>query len=158
MRGLTPLLVQDIPLWKQWKGRSFLDLPFFCDIQGLQVGSRCCGRDWAEPENEHHVESHRRAGPSRCAQFGSPVNQGPKCARIHELSDATKEVEAKIADELEKRRKSSALTKDLKEKLALLKGTGKIESSRPAPILSASSSGRVKSTPLRGGNLTCAAK
>ncbi|KAJ7301803.1 hypothetical protein DFH08DRAFT_827186 [Mycena albidolilacea] len=78
--------------------------------------------------------------------------EGARNAReSQELSDATKDLEAKIADELEKRRESSALTKDLKEKLVSLKGTGEIESSHPASILSASSSGRMKSTPLRGG-------
>lgn len=70
--------------------------------------------------NPNNEQAHRVARNS-----GRQSTRARNTRESYELSDATKELEAKIADELEKRRESSALTKDLKEKLASLKGTGK---------------------------------
>ncbi|KAF7328489.1 hypothetical protein MVEN_02535900 [Mycena venus] len=78
-----------------------------------------------------------------------------KARESQEVTDATKELEEEIAGELEKRRESNARSKELKEQLQNLKGKGGNKSSRPA-LLSASSSGRVKSAP--GGAGTSAHK
>ncbi|KAJ7239526.1 hypothetical protein C8J57DRAFT_1727354 [Mycena rebaudengoi] len=80
--------------------------------------------------HEGSEQAHRVA-----CNAGRQSTRARNTRESHELSDATKELQAKIADELEKRRESSAVTMDVKEQLASLKRRR----------------GRVKSTPLRGG-------
>ncbi|KAJ7898021.1 hypothetical protein B0H14DRAFT_2332437, partial [Mycena olivaceomarginata] len=69
-----------------------------------------------------------------------------------ELSDATHDLKQQIAEELEKRRESNTLTKELKNKLRSLKGTGQTNQQK---LLSASSSGRVKFAPVRSIKSLC---
>ncbi|KAJ7315232.1 hypothetical protein DFH08DRAFT_820839 [Mycena albidolilacea] len=61
--------------------------------------------------------------------------------------DATKDLQDELASELERRRESSARSKELKEQLKTLKGKGGKKAASSSTILSASSSGRVRSVP-----------
>ncbi|KAJ7763836.1 hypothetical protein B0H16DRAFT_1455086 [Mycena metata] len=59
----------------------------------------------------------------------------------------------KAPEQVEKRRESNALSKDLKEQLQAINPTsGRSGKQAAPPLLSASSSGRVKSVPVRAGN------
>lgn len=93
--------------------------------------------------NPHNEVSHRVA-----RNLTHQSTRARNARESQEATDATKEVQDELAEELEKRRESSAHSKELKEKLNTLKGKGKT-SSGSVPILSASSSGRVKSAPAR---------
>ncbi|KAJ7803072.1 hypothetical protein B0H14DRAFT_3154691 [Mycena olivaceomarginata] len=91
--------------------------------------------------NPHNEVSHR------VGRNSSRQSKRARDARdVREVTDATKDLQDEIASELEKRRESSARSKELKEQLKTLKGKdGKKASS--STILSASSSGRVRSVP-----------
>ncbi|KAJ7805829.1 hypothetical protein B0H14DRAFT_3770242 [Mycena olivaceomarginata] len=92
----------------------------------------------ANPNNE---VSHRVA-----RNTGRQSTRARNARESEELSDATHDLKQQIAEELEKRRESNTLTKELKNKLRSLKGTGQTNQQK---LLSASSSGRVKSAPVR---------
>ncbi|KAJ7476393.1 hypothetical protein B0H11DRAFT_1810084 [Mycena galericulata] len=65
-----------------------------------------------------------------------------------EVADATHQLQLQIEAEAEKRRESNRLTKTLKEQLKTAKGTSATRgNSAPSAVLSASSSGRVRTTP-----------
>ncbi|KAJ7867199.1 hypothetical protein B0H14DRAFT_2572957 [Mycena olivaceomarginata] len=92
----------------------------------------------ANPNNE---VSHRVA-----RNTGRQSTRARNTHESEELSDATHDLKQQITEELEKRRESNTLTKELKNKLRSLKGTGQTNQQK---LLSASSSGRVKSAPVR---------
>ncbi|KAJ7312417.1 hypothetical protein DFH08DRAFT_1044438 [Mycena albidolilacea] len=89
--------------------------------------------------NPNNEVSHRVA-----RNAGRQSTRDRKARESHEVSDSIKYVQAQLADELQRRQESSALTKELKEKLRALKGKDK-----SYITLSASFSGRVKSTGRR---------
>ncbi|KAJ7671075.1 hypothetical protein B0H17DRAFT_1335506 [Mycena rosella] len=67
-----------------------------------------------------------------------------KARESRELMDVSKQLQARLEEEAEKRRQSSALTKALKEELKAVKGTsGRKGKPGKSVVLSASSSGRV---------------
>ncbi|KAJ6613945.1 hypothetical protein B0H10DRAFT_2046774 [Mycena sp. CBHHK59/15] len=83
-----------------------------------------------------------------------------KAQESRELTDASKQLQDELDEELEKRRQSNARTKDLKEKLKAVKETSsgrskKGKSSDTSAIISASSSGRVKTAAVRSNPLAC---
>ncbi|KAJ6461772.1 hypothetical protein C8R45DRAFT_1220718 [Mycena sanguinolenta] len=88
------------------------------------------------PQNE---VSHRMSRNST-----RQATRARKARESQEVSDVTKEIQSELADELERRRESNARSKELQEQLRALKGKGVNKSSAPK-LLSASSSGRVKS-------------
>jgi hypothetical protein len=71
----------------------------------------------------------------------------PEPKETREVTDATKDLQDELASELERRRESSARSKELKEQLKTLKGKGGKKAASLSTILSASSSGRVRSVP-----------
>ncbi|KAJ7932180.1 hypothetical protein B0H13DRAFT_810730 [Mycena leptocephala] len=97
---------------------------------------------FANPNNE---QSHRVA-----RNAARQSTRARKARESDELKDETKEISDLLAAEAEKRRESNALSKDLKERLQAVKGKG-APSGRGAstPLLSVSSSGRVKSAPIK---------
>jgi polyribonucleotide nucleotidyltransferase len=98
----------------------------------------------ANPNNE---VSHRVA-----RNTGRQSTRARNARESEELSDATHDLKQQIAEKLEKRRESNTLTKELKNKLRSLKGTGQTNQQK---LLSASSSGRVKSAPVRSIKSLC---
>ncbi|KAJ7434269.1 hypothetical protein B0H11DRAFT_2118810 [Mycena galericulata] len=72
-----------------------------------------------------------------------------------EVANATHQLQLQIEAEAEKRRESNRLTKTLKEQLKTAKGTSSTRgNSATSAVLSASSSGRVRTTPpVRSGNI-----
>ncbi|KAJ7919721.1 hypothetical protein B0H13DRAFT_2428752 [Mycena leptocephala] len=97
---------------------------------------------FANPNNE---QSHRVARNS-----ARQSTRARKARESDELNDETKEISDLLAAEAEKRRESNAFWRDLKERLQAVKGKGGPSGrGTSTPLLSASSSGRVKSTPIK---------
>ncbi|KAJ6580328.1 hypothetical protein B0H10DRAFT_2443268 [Mycena sp. CBHHK59/15] len=105
--------------------------------------------------NPHNEVLHRMARNSQ-----RQSTSARKARESRELTDASKQLQDELDEELEKRRQSNARTKDLKEKLKAVKETSsgrskKGKSSDTSAIISASSSGRVKTTAVRSNPLAC---
>ncbi|KAJ7232622.1 hypothetical protein B0H12DRAFT_189986 [Mycena haematopus] len=98
--------------------------------------------------NSNNEMSHRMARSSR-----RQSTKARKSRESHEAADLSRDIQFQIDMEAEKRRASNALTKNLKEQLKAAKGTsGKQGKSKAtASILSASSSGRVRTARNRTG-------
>ncbi|KAJ7893388.1 hypothetical protein B0H14DRAFT_3671887 [Mycena olivaceomarginata] len=82
--------------------------------------------------------------------FSNPHNESKRArdARdVREVTDGTKDLQDELASELERRRESSARSKELKEQLKTLKGKGGKKAASSSTILSASSGGRARSVP-----------
>ena len=74
--------------------------------------------------NPHNKVSHRMSRNST-----RQATRARKVRETKEVSDATKEPQTELADELERRRESSARSKEIKEQLQALKGKGGKKSS-----------------------------
>ncbi|KAJ7714640.1 hypothetical protein B0H16DRAFT_1435391 [Mycena metata] len=98
--------------------------------------------------NPHNESSHRLARNTT-----RHTTTSKKAHESQQQNDAAQVLRARLAEQLEERRKSNALSKELKEQLQALNTTGGRSGKQAAPpLLSASSSGRVKSVPVRAGN------
>ncbi|KAJ7736698.1 hypothetical protein B0H16DRAFT_1326459, partial [Mycena metata] len=98
--------------------------------------------------NPHNESSHRAA---RCTTRHTTTSK--KARESQQQNDAAQILRARLAEQVEKRRESNALSKDLKEQLQAINPTSGRSGKQAAPaLLSASSSGRVKSLPVRAGN------
>lgn len=98
---------------------------------------------FSNPNNE---QSHRVARSST-----RQSTRARHARESDELTDATKEISDKLEMELEKRRESNATSKDLREQLQVIKGKGGgSRRDNSSSLLTASSSGRVKSAPAKG--------
>ncbi|KAJ7206565.1 hypothetical protein GGX14DRAFT_367059, partial [Mycena pura] len=92
----------------------------------------------------------------RMARNGQRQSAAARRAREScEAGDVAKELQRQLDAEAEKRRASNAATKSLREQLKAAKGSSgkRGRSNTTAPILSASSSGRVKTTRTRTGDI-----
>jgi hypothetical protein len=101
---------------------------------------------FANPNNE---QSHRVARNST-----RQSTRARKARESDERNDETKEISDQLAVEAEKRRESNAFSRDLKERLQAMKGKGGSSGrGTSTPLLSASSSGRVKSASIKGQSI-----